>query len=89
MNKQGTETGISDLSKSSGHLMDFRDPVSGCSVYVLVCPDHTQHDLLGKNSLQLLHLHSQATCGAVCLSARISRVPVAFECLDSPLQFFM
>lgn len=36
-----TETGMSDLSKSSRHLVDFQDPVSGCSVYVLACPDHT------------------------------------------------
>ena len=41
MNKQGTETGMSKRSKSSRHLVDFRDPVSGCSVYVLACLDHT------------------------------------------------
>lgn len=40
MNKQGTETGMSNLSKSSRHLVDFQDLVSGCSVYVLACPDH-------------------------------------------------
>lgn len=46
-------------------------------LHVLITPC-TQHDLLGKNSLQLLNLHSQPTCGAVRLPARISRVPVAF-----------
>lgn len=46
MNKQGTEPVMRDLSSSSRHVVDFQDPVSGCSVSVLACPEHTVHNMI-------------------------------------------
>lgn len=67
MNKQGTEGGVSDLSRSRSRVSEIQCQDVLCVYsHVLITPC-TQPDLLGKNSLQLLKLHSQATCGAVCL----------------------
>lgn len=46
MNKQDTEAGMRDQSRSSRHVVDFQDPVSGCSVSVLAWPEHTVHNMI-------------------------------------------
>lgn len=48
MNQQGREAGMRDVSSSSSsrHVVDFQDPVSGCSVSVLACPEHTVHNMI-------------------------------------------
>lgn len=84
MNEQGTEAGMRDQSRSSRHVVDFR----------IQCQDVP---CLYSHGLSTLYITwsgvrivcscwvcSQATCGAVCLTTSISRVPVAFWCSHGP-----
>lgn len=79
MNKQGTEAGMREESRSSRHVVDCQDPVSGCSVSVLARPEHPVHNMIcWVRIVCSCWACSQAACAAVCLTASISRVPVAF-----------